>query len=370
MSGPRIAVSGYYGCGNTGDEAVLAGILEGFQRRAGVPPESFCVLSADPESTARLHGVRSAHRMRLGEVRSALLRSDLLLSGGGSLLQDTTSLRSLAYYVWIIRLALAAGRPVMLYAQGVGPLRRSASRFLTRIAARRARCITVRDQESAALLRAIGVSQPQPEVTADPAFALSPAPPERARAILAAAGAPADAPLIGFAFRPWPAGAGFPGELARAVERAAKDCGAHPVLIPFQPPGDLALAEAVARAAGVPATVLREQRTPGEMLGVTACLEGLLAMRLHALIFAAVSGVPSVAAAYDPKVGHLMRRLGRSGDALELAGFRGEEAGARLAERVVQRETLSADLRARAREMAALSLVNVDRALAVCGGEA
>ncbi|WP_436570579.1 polysaccharide pyruvyl transferase family protein, partial [Klebsiella pneumoniae] len=69
---------------------------------------------------------------------------DLLLSGGGSLLQDTTSLRSLLYYLWVQRVAWRARKPVMYYAQGLGPLRRRLSRRLVAAAARRAAYITVR----------------------------------------------------------------------------------------------------------------------------------------------------------------------------------------------------------------------------------
>ena len=61
-------------------------------------------LSADPDDTRRRHGLDSVHRMRLKDVRLAIADSDLFLSGGGSLLQDTTSLRSVLYYLWIVRL--------------------------------------------------------------------------------------------------------------------------------------------------------------------------------------------------------------------------------------------------------------------------
>src|SRR5690242_2973453 len=99
----RIAISGYYGCGNTGDEAVLSGILAAFSRHAGVASDRFTVLSQDPQATIDQHGANAVPRMSHTLVRKAMRECDLFLSGGGSLLQDTTSLRSLFYYLWIIR---------------------------------------------------------------------------------------------------------------------------------------------------------------------------------------------------------------------------------------------------------------------------
>src|SRR5438270_9651549 len=89
ISNPKILISGYYGSGNTGDEAVLAGVLKSFRNRA--VSVDFTVLSADPEDTTRRHRVQAVERMRRGAVRKAVRDCDLLLSGGGSLFQDTTS---------------------------------------------------------------------------------------------------------------------------------------------------------------------------------------------------------------------------------------------------------------------------------------
>ena len=49
--------------------------------------------------------------------------SELIISGGGSLLQDVTSKRSLLYYLSIIGLGKFFGKKVMLFAQGIGPIR-------------------------------------------------------------------------------------------------------------------------------------------------------------------------------------------------------------------------------------------------------
>src|SRR5262245_29656484 len=127
LGGRRVLLfSGYYGFGNAGDEAVLqasVGLL-----RARRPEVAVGAVSADPVGTAEAYGIRAWHRMRPREVVAALRATELLLSGGGSLLQDRTSLRSLLYYLGILQLALAMKRRVMIFAQGIGPLRRPAAR--------------------------------------------------------------------------------------------------------------------------------------------------------------------------------------------------------------------------------------------------
>lgn len=360
----RIVISGYYGCGNTGDEAVLAGILAAFSERAGVEPDAFTVLSANPEATCKSHGTNAAPRMSHTEARRALREADLFLSGGGSLLQDTTSLRSLFYYLWIIRLARSFGRPSMIYAQGMGPLRRPIARRMTAAVLNRVGTITVRDSGSAALLKEIGVSVPPVEITADPAFALSPASNERVAQIVGQAGAPTGIELIGFALRPWPA---MSPDKVEAIVSAAKKLSdkqnRHVIFVPMQPPGDTALAEQLAERVGDRASAIRRPLTPSEAVGVVRSLTGLVGMRLHALIFGAMRAVPMAAISYDPKVAQLMDRIGQGERTIPLESLDAEKITESLESAIAAGESYRQPMRERAQEMRNLALLNVDRAL-------
>lgn len=115
----RLVISGYYGFGNAGDEAMLAAILEAILEV--VPEADITVISGNPRHTAEKHGVKAVGRFDVTGIFNAIKRCDLLISGGGSLLQDVTSNRSLYYYLSIISLANMLGKKVMLYAQGMGP---------------------------------------------------------------------------------------------------------------------------------------------------------------------------------------------------------------------------------------------------------
>ena len=363
----QFAVSGYYGCGNAGDEAVLAGIREALARRSGGAAR-LIALSQRPEETTKLHGLRAEDRMNFSALRSVFRESDLLLSGGGSLLQDTTSVRSLLYYLWVARLALNTPIPLMFYAQGIGPLRRAMSRTLVRMVANRAACITVRDEASARLLVALGVSNPRIEVTADPAFALTPAAPEVVAPLLRAEGLPTDRPLIGVALRPWGgAGASPVAGYARLLTELARQTEAQIVLIPMQTPNDVDFAAEVAQKTDAPTNfpILRGDYAPEVLLGIIGQMQSVVAMRLHALIFAARTGVPPFALSYDPKVEHLMKGLGLEDSMEHWRGFEPAEVAARVADLAADREARSAALRSQMPELERRALLNAERAIQV-----
>ena len=115
-------------------------------------------------------------RFQVWKVLKSLWRCDALLSGGGSLLQDRTSTRSLLYYLSIIQAAELFHKPVMLYANGIGPVQKPSNRCRVRRAVERAALVTLRDGSSARELQEMGVTRPDLHVTADPVFNLPPLP--------------------------------------------------------------------------------------------------------------------------------------------------------------------------------------------------
>ena len=195
----RIVVSGYYGAKNAGDEAMLAAMLEVL---ADLDPElHITVISADPADTERRHGVHAVGSLDVSGILGALRRTDLLISGGGSLLQNVTSRRSLYYYMGIILLALLLGKRVMLYAQGIGPVTGRFACRCMRWLGNRVSLITVRDEGSMAELRRLGITRPPMECTADPVLGIHPVGRETGRAILSRYGADGAKPVVGISVR-------------------------------------------------------------------------------------------------------------------------------------------------------------------------
>lgn len=375
----RILISGYYGFGNAGDEAVLAAILASLRRQ--VPEAQSEVLSVAPGETTRLHGVPAFHRARPREVLTALRRCDLFVSGGGSLLQDVTSFSSLLFYLAQIRLALTLRRRVMIYAQGIGPLLRPAARRMTAQTLRGVDYITVRDAGSAAELRRAGLTTGHPpvEVTADPVFSLQPASAEWARAELQTlrggegsvmGGEARHSPLtthhpaLGISLRAWPGLEEQVEALAELIREAAAETGLLPVYFPLQSAQDAGVCGRVAARTG--GCVLRSDYAPGEWMALAGQMDLFLGMRLHALIFAAASGVPLVGLSYDPKIDSLLSRLGGA-PASSLAAFDAAAVRQALRDTWNVRARRRVQLQEAASELAAAAEVSARRAAALLG---
>lgn len=363
MSPPaRVLVSGYYGFGNAGDEAILAGLVRGFRELA--PEAELTVLSGDPEATESEHGVRGEAR-GLASVYRLARRSDLFISGGGGLLQDITSRASPLYYLAAIRLARAAGIPVACVGQGIGPLQSRATRMMARQTLSRVDALAVRDRASQRVLRDMGVDR-SIEVTADLAFLLPKPTREESELACRKAGLPPEwRPAAFVALRP-PRMAASEGDAAarmgQAIGGACDRAGLRPVVVPMQSMQDAAFAERVAGQMHCEAKVVSQPMSACGLLALAATCDLVVAMRLHALIFAAISGVPPVAVSYDPKVDALMEQLGLE-SATSVERFDEAALARAVGETRAARGDISADLERRAQGLREASGRNIALAL-------
>ncbi len=345
---PTVLLSGYYGFDNIGDEAVLAAIVQ--QLKQHLPGVPFVVLSNDPAATKRNHGVIAVNRWDWRAVRQAMKECGLFISGGGSLLQDVTSLKGLIFYIAQILLARFYHKPVMIYAQGLGPLHGTISRFMVRWTLNRCQAITWRDEHSLALAREIGVKRPM-QVVCDPVLAWQPE-----ETVLP------DLPTgkkIAFSLRPW---AGMEKDLAALThlgDALAKQ-GYHIVLLPFHKDEDRNIQQQLADTMSEPAFLLPDL-PPASAWAVLGQMDLVVGMRLHALIMAAAQGVPSAALSYDPKVTAFMKATGQ-----QIAGYSGNlqphslvgavsEALAAASEEKKHLSTLAAGWREKAAKNSALA---------------
>ena len=306
MARRKILISGYYGYGNAGDEAILAAILQAVSRE--VPEADFCVLSGNPQRTRRDFGVRAIPGKNVLAILKELWSSHLLVSGGGGLIQDSTGVQTVIYYLSVVSMARKLRRPVMFYAQGIGPVQTSQGRALTRRVASQVQLITVRDEESRALLDAMGVSGPPVMVTADPVIALEPVESGRVEEMMEAEGLHSDARIVGLSLRPWSA-ATSTQEAFVALGRDLVSQGYRVLVMPFQESQDRQICAEVAQSIGSGAQVLRKEYGPTELMGLVGRLHAVVGMRLHALIFGAAQYVPVAGVAYDPKVANFLRRV-------------------------------------------------------------
>jgi polysaccharide pyruvyl transferase CsaB len=298
----RILFSGYFGFGNTGDEAILAAELAAFHRLA--PEAQLSVLSAAPVQTQTTYGVEAVPRMSWGAIRAEMARSQLFISGGGSLLQDVTSWRSPLYYLALLRMAQKRHLRTIAFCQGVGPLRRGWIRRLTAATLRRLDMIVVRDQDSAQLLEKLGIPASSIYCAADAVWLLEPT---DAAEIQQAEGISTDVATLGLFLRALPGktpaeSAPLWSTLAADVDEFLRRHHAQAVFAPMQRPQDAAVGEMVMSRLSQPARQITGSYPPAALLGLTSAFSLVLGMRLHGLIFAARVGVPAVGLSYDPKV--------------------------------------------------------------------
>ena len=284
---------GYYGEHNLGDDALLAALLASVPRSWQV-----VATAADQQPIREQFLIRTCCRHRPPALLLALARSKVVVLGGGSLLQDATSFHSLLYYLGLIVVARMLGRSVLLWGQGLGPLRSSFAQLLVRLILPMVQGISWRDPHSAALAARWGIKG---ETGRDPVWSL---PIPDASPTASTVIGPATGSLC-LCWRPTPLldASGWARLRAFAMERA-RLLQASVCFVPFHGRHDRPLLEAEAQAmeaAGQACCIWRPESPEAFVRGLAAA-RLVVAMRLHALILAAMADCPLLALSYDPKV--------------------------------------------------------------------
>lgn len=276
---------GYYGFGNWGDELSLLAtlqVLEDFKRMYGFP--LICrILSGSPHLPFPLPpDCRIVLRRAPGAVFSALWESPVLLVGGGSLLQDVTSFRSLLYYGAFLFLAKVLGKERVFFGCGLGPFRRTLSEWMVRFLLRGSSAFLARDGDTASFITRFALCPVT--LSADPVFLL------------------------------WNGETAQPsGKVAlflrkHALERHDVLCEAFTALkregmllecVAFHRDEDWDVASFFGERLGIP---VRWFQSVGDILAYFQTLGGVLSMRFHPLVLATCFGVPWYAFDLDPKI--------------------------------------------------------------------
>lgn len=305
----KIVISGYYGFNNIGDESILRAVVNNL--REEFESVEITVLSQNPVLTQEKFGVKAIDRMSISKIIMAIKSCDLLISGGGSLLQDSTSKRSIIYYIGIIWISLLFKKKVFIYSQGIGPITRKWNRKLVKRVLNRLNYIVVRDVQSKELLCEIGVDKSKIYVTADPVISLKPVSLEPGRVSLAKAGLMPDTQQVkvGIALRGLKIKDEFVTEIIKFTEEIIEKYHAKVVFIPFHYNEDMPVIYRMERILGDKCIYIKEKHLTEEMLSITGNMDLLIGVRLHSLIHAAIMDIPMIAIAYDPKINSFMHAL-------------------------------------------------------------
>lgn len=298
-------ISGYYGFNNSGDDALLLGMLKSLYE---INPNFRClVLSANPALTKKQYRIDSVKRFDFCAIRKAIKNSRMLISGGGSLIQDATSYKSLLYYLYVINYAKKCGLSVMLYANGIGPLKEKNIGIVQK-ALRGVDYITLRDNDSSKLLSKMDIGPVPVKKLSDPAILVEPSGCDRVHEILMKNGIEKDTEYMCVAVRPWKnSDPEFEEKIAEVCDEVYEKYGLTSVFLLMKPATDRKISHRISEKTKHKSYVLDENLKIQDIMGIVGNAKAVLGMRLHMLIYSACVTVPCVALSYDPKIDGFMK---------------------------------------------------------------
>jgi len=293
----NILLAGYYGFGNLGDEAILEMVLK--QLLEITDKDNITVLSGNKEETSKKYNINTIDRNNVISIIFKLRTSDALVFGGGSLLQDVTSKRSIYYYLLLIKLAKIMKNKVIMLSQGIGPILNEKSRKITANTLNKVDFITVRDKQSKGFLESIGVNENLISLSADPVINF--------RSEETYIKEFQEKKKVCFSLRNWKC-SDVSYKISCVAEKLIKNnIECH--FIPFYYNEDLALVNEINENIVEGAVYYKERLSTNEAYDIIKDMNLLVGVRLHSLIFAASAGIPFVAVSYDHKVDHFVESV-------------------------------------------------------------
>lgn len=287
----KIVVSGYIGFDNFGDETLLSVLLQNLKEQG----TKIAVITANPQKTALIHGIKTCKTFNILGIVSTLFSSDILISGGGSLLQDKTSLKSLLYYLFIIITAKLFNKKVIIYSQGIGPIKNKLAKLVTKLTLKSCDLISVRDEKSLFLLRGWGINNV--DLESDAVFNIQ---------------IPKYEPQnkIGIQLRKWRyLSESFLDELVKQITQNFSD--REILLFSFQDSLDYEICKNFQTKLTLKSPHIKTQiiqnNYPHMIPENFKTLEYLIAMRFHACLLATKFGIKTLAINYDEKVEKLAK---------------------------------------------------------------
>lgn len=303
-----ILIAGYYGFSNSGDDAVLASICRDIKKKGS--PYRARIMSNRPVDTMEDYGVEAVQRKNPFVVYDEIKKADVLLMGGGSLLQDVTSSRSLYYYLSLILMAKSVGTKVILYANGIGPISRRINRWFVGKIVNKVDMITLRERLSKKVLAKLGVTKPEVHVTSDPVFNLDTVPRDVDQT-LADEGVPADKPIAAVFYREWGKDKDYVGKTSAICDYIVDKYDMNIAFVPMKHPSDLKVSIAIREGMAHKdrGYVMKARYDSDTMIQLIGRSDLIISMRLHALLYAAIQAVPMIGVVYDPKVKYYLDEL-------------------------------------------------------------
>lgn len=308
----NILICGYYGFKNLGDETLLLSIHDLIKEIS--PSSNVEALTYHMDYTSNFLGIKSFSRGSIGSMLKKIKSVDCIVFGGGSLLQDSTSSRSLMYYLGIMYFAKMNRKKVIILGNGFGPVNKKLNLQLVKFILNRVDAITIRDEKEFNYLRNIGIGEHM-HLAADLAFNIS----KKANIdsklssdkLLADIGPKSDKPIVGISLRPWKnVSSEFEESIIRIANKAYSD-GYEILFLPMQQNLDVAVSNSIREKLEFDTFIVDRDIQPYEMLNLVGRCHHIVSMRLHTLIFASILNIPMVGIDYNPKIDTHLSSMGQ-----------------------------------------------------------
>ena len=328
-----MTLSNSYGTSNVGDQAILISLTENLRKH--LPKLEIDALSLWPEITQKRHpyikAINSGIIRGVLETFKSIRSSEILIIGGGGLIQDSSSFGNLVFHLSRVLIAKLFGTKVIGIGLGIGPLKKNTSRLLTKIILNIFETIFVRDKESLKLLEKIGVAKNKIILSSDLALLLERNGKEEGVTTKISNLKKGNKRLLGISLRPEPGNHKKPSNssevytlFVNTVIGFVNDCieanNTHVVFISMHPEQDDIIAEFMKKQLKKPEcfTIITGKISPKTIKSCIAQLDILIGMRLHAIIFSALENIPFIAIDYDRKVRYFCQSLELNDQCLSL----------------------------------------------------
>ncbi len=295
MEQKNYLISGYYGYKNSGDDALLASVVKDIYE---INPENKIIILSKKNTSYDFQNVKYVDRFSLFRVLKAIKKSDVIVMGGGSLLQDKTSNRSLYYYLGIIHFSNFYKKACYLYANGIGPINGNFNQKITKKILNKVKAISLRDEESFEFINSIGVNNPNIVITADSVFSLEyeyTSNKEREK-------------KVAFVIRDWQNSENYSKEIAKFADYLNDEYNLKAVFVPLKLNDDEKIANKIIKLMKNESEmiILDEEK---KLIDFFATCYFTVAMRYHAVIYSSLAGTIPIGLSYDKKVNSICKSL-------------------------------------------------------------
>lgn len=342
---------------NIGDRAISNAMFLAISK--AVPDARFFVYTRNPEFLPSEYNCEGINIFSIkGFIKGIriLSRADLLILGGGTIIQDKSSKLVIIFNLSFACLALLFRKKVMCYAIGVGGKNEISpfGKWLAKMVLNRCAMITLRDSESAKMSKKIGVIRPPSFITADAAVLQREASPENINLILNELGIKVgNRPLIAISLRrvfhrtggflpvsvkiklglmnnKWQSKINiFMDKLVNICDELIEHYNAFLIFVPmytgesfFSPRDDIFTQKVVERMEHKAATrILKKLYTPEQIKGLFSKMDLVIGVPLHTVILATTAGTLAISLCYADKNIRYMRMIGMEDITVDLRKF-------------------------------------------------